>query len=34
MSVQYGGDKITFADGSSTSSGYTFRNRISKKKLV
>jgi hypothetical protein len=28
MSVQYGGDKITFADGSSTSSGYTFRNRI------
>ena len=29
MSVQYGGDKITFADGSSTSSGYTgFKNRI------
>ena len=29
MSIAYGGDKITFADGSSTSSGYTgFKNRI------
>lgn len=29
MSVTYGGDKITFEDGSSISSGYThFRNRV------
>jgi hypothetical protein len=29
MSVAYGGDKVTFADGSSISSGYTgFKNRL------
>ncbi len=29
MSIQYGGDKITFADGSTVASGFTgFKNRI------
>ena len=29
MSIAYGGQKVTFADGSSISSGYTgFKNRI------